>query len=100
MHPIVVSLHNQISFFSFDNYGIKKCKNIFVNDRSSKIKHVLDSAGMGDYRISAISKNFSQPAPLHVLNKLLSFDKKKCKVFADSYYQKYQHMMQEIISKF
>ena len=55
---------------------------------------------MGDYRISAISKNFSQPAPLHVLNKLLSFDKKKCKVFADSYYQKYQHMMQEIISKF
>ena len=100
MHPIVVSLHNQISFFSFDNYGIKKCRNIFTNVRSSKIKHILDSAGMGDYRISAISKNFSQPAPLHVLNKLLSFDKKKSKIFADSYYQKYQHMMQEIISKF
>ena len=41
MHPLIVSLHNKIPFFSFDHYGQNRLSGLITNDRSSKILHIL-----------------------------------------------------------
>ncbi len=96
MHPIIVSLHNQTPFFSFDNYGIKRLNALISSDKSSKIRHILDLASLADQRISCIHRYFKAPAPAWVLNRILHFDTTKSKFFADRYYAKYQEMMQSI----
>lgn len=98
MHPIVVSLHTNVPFFSFDNYGLKRFNGLVVSDKSSKIKHILELAGMTEYRVSCISKRFTPPSPADVYNRFRSFDKGKSKAFALSYYVKYQQMMSGIIN--
>ena len=97
MHPIVVSLHTGTPFFSFDNYGIKKFNGLLASDQSSKIKHILHSAALEDWRISCISKTFSAPNPNNIYRRLISFDYNKSKAFAGEYYKQYQDMMANII---
>ena len=97
MHPIVVSLHTGTPFFSFDNYGLKRFNGLLASDRSSKIKHILHSAALEDWRISCISKTFSAPSPNNIYNRLKSFDCNKSKTFARGYYKRYQDMMENII---
>lgn len=41
MHPIIVSLHNGVPFFSFDNYGISVINGQPTNGESSKIYQIL-----------------------------------------------------------
>ncbi len=96
MHPIVVSLHNQTPFFSFDNYGIKKWNGFYASDTSSKIRHILGLANQSAQRISCIHRGFKAPAPAWILDKILHFDKTKSNIFAAAYYAKYQRMMQDI----
>lgn len=96
MHPIVVSIHNNIPFFSFDNYGQRHLNGLFPNDSSSKILHILSLAGLEQNRISCLPHKFRAPKPDVVLNKLLHFDKQKEKTFADMYYNKYVEMMSNI----
>ncbi len=96
MHPIIVALHNQTPFFSFDNYGIKKLNGLISSDKSSKILHILELAGLANQRISCIHRFFKEPTPTWVLDKILHFDTNKSKIFADTYYAKYQEMMQNI----
>lgn len=95
MHPIVVSLHNSVPFFSFDNYGITHFK-CFVNRKSSKIYHVLEQAGFLENHFSALNYWVSRPTPQCVLDKIIHFNKEKCALFADCYYKKYQTMMDDI----
>ena len=45
MHPIIVAIHNNIPFFSFDHYGVSKFL-FFANKATSKIYHILSQAGM------------------------------------------------------
>lgn len=96
MHPLVVSIHNNVPFFSFDNYGQKKMSGLITNESSSKILHILDLAGLSDYRISCLKQGFQPPKPEFVLNKLTHFDFSKEKRFANFYYAKYQTMMSSI----
>lgn len=100
MHPIVVSLHNANPFFSFDNYGMKKLNGFYCNDYSSKIQHILNLAGFNDWRVSCLHRTFIAPAPKQVLNKIMSFDKKKALEFSNSYIQKYNNMMFNILNSF
>ena len=97
MHPIVVSLTNDVPFFSFDNYGRARVKNLFTNDSSSKIRHILSIADMLDYRVPCIFRFFKSPKPEFVLEKILSFDKTKTTKFRTEYYKKYSDMMNKII---
>ena len=97
MHPIVVSLHNANPFFSFDYYGLSS--DIDKTDSSSKISHILKTAGFSDYRISSVGKEVSI-TPNHVLDKIESFDKEKCKQFSDKYLKQYLAMMNEILPHF
>ena len=94
MHPIVVSLHNSVPFFSFDNYGITKL-GIFVNEKSSKIYHILNLSGFLLNRFNDKNLLAKRPDVELVLDKIVNFDKDKCSQFSHSYYELYKKMMSD-----
>ena len=97
MHPIVVCLHNSIPFYSFDNYGIIRFNGLLTADKSSKIKHILDQAGLENNRESCIMRNYTPTSPRDVFNSLLSTDRDLEKRFSDYYYDKYISMMDTVM---
>ena len=99
MHPIVVSIHNTVPFFSFDNYGTKHANGLFCDSSTSKIRHILKVANLLDCRIASNSLFRRTPSPEHVFNKLQTFDKAKCKNFAQGYLNKYNEMMTKILER-
>lgn len=99
MHPIVVCIHNTVPFFSFDNYGTKHANGLFCDSSTSKIRHILKVANLLDCRIASNSLFRRTPSPEHVFNKLLTFDKAKCKNFAQGYLNKYNEMMTKILER-
>lgn len=96
MHPIVVSLHNAVPFFSFDNYGIRKMRGVFTKEESSKIYHILNLSGFKEYRASCIKMNFTPPSPDEVFLKLQNFDRIKAALFAEKYHNLYVQMMRDV----
>lgn len=100
MHPIIVSLLNDVPFFSFDTYGTSRITNIWANDQSSKIKHILTSAGFSDYRASDITYFSEVPPATDVYKKLRAFDHAKSASFAQAYLDKYNKMMDDILQTF
>ncbi len=99
MHPIVVCIHNSVPFFSFDNYGTKHANGLFCDSSTSKIRHILKVANLLDCRIASNSLFRRTPSPEHVFNKLQTFDKAKCKNFAQGYLNKYNEMMTKILER-
>lgn len=99
MHPIVVCIHNTVPFFSFDNYGTKHANGLFCDSSTSKIRHILNVANLLDCRIASNSLFRRKPSPEHVFNKLQTFDKAKCKNFAQGYLNKYNEMMTKILER-
>lgn len=99
MHPIIVSIHNNVPFFSFDNYGIRRFHNLITSDKSSKILHILRKAGLDEYRISVINRHKIIPSPAEVFNKLILFPIAKEKAFAAEWQNEYLTVMQQILSK-
>lgn len=99
MHPIVVCIHNSVPFFSFDNYGTKHANGLFCDSSTSKIRHILKVAKLLDCRIASNSLFRCTPSPDHVFNKLQTFDKAKCKNFAQGYLNKYNEMMTKILER-
>ncbi|MCD8282795.1 MAG: hypothetical protein LUC22_06050 [Prevotella sp.] len=93
MHPIIVSLHNAVPFFSFDNYGLKHFNGIFASDKSSKIRHILALAGLSGQRVSCVSRRFKAPAPEDVYARLRATDQSKERIFAEEYLRRYNAMM-------
>ena len=100
MHPIVVSLHNIVPFYSFDNYGVSKYRGLYADDSSSKIYDLLKKARLSDCRISCIKYGYNPPKASDVLEKLLNFDLEKESQFADAYQKNYEIMMENIMHKF
>ena len=100
MHPIIVSLHNAVPFFSFDNYGISLLKGKPTNGESSKIYQILKTAELESNRIFTGAENYLMPKTSEVLNSILTFDKEKAKRFSDYYYNKYLEMMHTIFKCF
>lgn len=99
MHPIVVCIHNAVPFFSFDNYGTRHANGLFCDSSTSKIRHILKVANLLDCRIASNSLFRRTPSPEHVFNKLQTFDKAKCKNFAQGYLNKYNEMMTKILER-
>ena len=97
MHPIVVSLHNNIPFFSFDNYGTPHLNGLYVNEASSKIKHILEAGGFAEQRTGLTSRWSKAPHPKEVFRKLQMFDHTKCLSFADSQLNCYNRMMTDVM---
>ena len=97
MHPIVVALHNSVPFFSFDSYGIVKYK-YFVNEKSSKIYDLLSLSGFLKKRICRLGKGYRSPSPGSVFFQIKDFDFEKCKHFSINQLNKYNSMMESLLS--
>ena len=96
MHPIVVSLHNAVPFYAFDNYGMRKLNGLFIDEKTSKVLHILKTAGFEKNRISCISRFYKQPDPCSVYDAIINFDKCKCSDFSKFYYEEYVKNMNKI----
>lgn len=96
MHPIVVALHNAIPCFSFDNYGLVRFR-LFVNEKSSKIYHIMNVFGVKKNRINSLGFKYEAPSPELVLNCLDTYDKISVASFSRIYANKYIEMMNEIL---
>lgn len=100
MHPIVTSIANGVPFFSFDNYGIIHRQGHNTKGESSKIYHILKTAGFLSNRIYVRGANYIMPSPSQVLDSVLNFDKEKELAFANNYLVMYNEMMSVVHSIF
>ena len=92
MHPIVVSLHNAVPFFSFDDYGMRR-----INDKSSKIYHILEKAELLDFRFS-LTNHIFYPDANKVFDKVMSFPTEKCIYFLKHQQEECLDNMSRIVS--
>ncbi len=97
MHPIVVSLHNDVPFFCFDNYGTKRFNGLMTSDKSSKIRHILERAGLAGQRVSCISRGFVPTSPDDIYAKMKAIDHAKVRSFGAEYLAKYNEMMADVL---
>lgn len=97
MHPIVICLHNAVPCFSFDLYGIVKFR-FFVNEKSSKIYHILNQYDQLQNRVS-LKGIYHEPSVDFVLDKLDKFDKDKVLKYSEQYLANYKQMMTVIETK-
>lgn len=95
MHPIVVSIHNSVPFFCFDNYGVTHFK-MFYDKKSSKIFDILERAGFPGNRVNVTTYLSKIPDPNTVFDVITTFDREKCGLFANQWYWKYEKMMNAI----
>ena len=99
MHPIVVSLHNSVPFFCFDQYGtyktiIPRMWTRFIPE-SSKIFDILTKADFTN-NLCFYSK-LSEITPDLVVEHFLSFDREKCTQFARSRLMLYNEGMERLM---
>ena len=99
MHPIVICLANATPCFSFDHYGIEKFR-VFVNEKSSKIYHIMSHFGILANRVSCVGKLQKMPTPDYVMMRLEAFDKEMVASKAIEYLSNYNKMMDDILSSF
>lgn len=100
MHPIIVSLHNCIPFFCFDQYGIIKriIPKIWYKyiKESSKIYDILQRSDLLENHCPYFySKDVT---PEEVVNKFLAFDKQKCERFSQNQRLYYSEGMSKVVS--
>lgn len=100
MHPIIVSLHNNVPFFCFDQYGITKTiiRGVWYKyiKESSKIYDILQRADLLSNQCPYYySKNLR---PEDVVDRFLAFDKEKCDRFSHIQRQRYSEGMDKVIS--
>jgi hypothetical protein len=96
MHPVIVSLHNNIPFYSFDTYGLKSRFSKTKNVESSKIYDLLHRAGLSSNWKS--SEDIDTVTPTEVLDAVISFDKGKCDKFVKEKLQQYNEMMNCVLN--
>ena len=99
MHPIIVSLHNSVPFYCFDQYGtfktvIPRLWSQYL-PKSSKIYDILEQAGF----LNNMSPYFHSDniTTDDVVKRFLDFDKDKCGEFAVEQYSRYEKGMEKII---
>lgn len=102
MHPIVVSLHNSVPFFCFDQYGTRKViiprlLSKYIPE-SSKVYDILDKSGFLGNMCSY--ESIHEISPEIVVERFLTFDKEKCTRFADKMQNAYDIAMKEIMRIF
>jgi hypothetical protein len=99
MHPIIVCIHNSVPFFCFDHYGTYYDTKIPLFRKyiysSSKIYDILNRANLLEYTCSYI--NLIRRSPKYIFNKIINFDKNKCKIFANNYLLEYKKAMEKAI---
>lgn len=95
MHPIVVSLHNNVPFFAFDTYGKEKFF-VFRDKKTSKTYDIISRA--------QLLKNYhscdyihSLPQPTQIFESIKNFEIEKSKVFSKKMETEYLSCLDKII---
>lgn len=102
MHPIVVSMHNAVPFFSFDYYGYLGFFSRKVNLEFSKIYDLLINAGFLECYVNMQSSSFHFPEPEFVFDKVYNFDLVRGRYLAKEKEKCYIELMksiEEVINK-
>lgn len=94
MHPIIVSLHNAVPFFSYDGNGTSDIHGSF-NQNSSKIYDILKKANF-ENNTYPLRSHSTMPSIERVVNTILSFDQAHCVSFAESMYKNYMSAMSDL----
>lgn len=99
MHPMVVAMHNNVPFYTFDYYGVVHLK-FFVNSKSSKIYDILRKAEMLDQRSRDTGLLCKPPKPETVFKSIMDLrnDHSKQSTFSNAIALDYEKMMSDIIS--
>lgn len=92
MHPIIVSMHNNVPFFSIDQHGKKILK--FFFEKSSKVYDLMNRFSFHENRVC--EKKISNITPGIVYDRLSHFDYNKCKEIAQNMENQYIHLMETI----
>lgn len=95
MHPIIVSLHNNVPFFSFDGNGTKDAVTGRFNQNSSKIYDILKK-GHFEKNTYALRSGLPLTPVLDIIKKIKSFDKLSCKDFSLKMAESYHIAMTKI----
>ncbi len=99
MHPMVVSMHNNVPYYIFDYYGVIYLRG-FVNSKSSKIYHIINKAGMLSQRSRDAGFLCELPRPSDVLESVLHLKSNRhlLSEFSTSIQVEYETMMADIVS--
>lgn len=97
MHPIIVSIHNSVPFFSIDNHGLKLFKYIYLT-KASKTYELIREASLEANWINY--KKLSSIKIEHIVDKLQKFNSTKSSNFNLLQQNRYFEMMDEIIKRF
>ena len=92
MHPIIVSLHNSVPFFSFDGNGYTDQNGSFVQ-QSSKVYDILNKAGL-ESNTYPLRGNVPLPSSDNIIGFLMNFNKDNCNAFAQAMLTNYETAMQ------
>ena len=96
MHPVVVSMHNAVPFFSFDYYADYSRFSRKVNLEFSKIYDLLNHTELLDNYVNVQTRGFRFPEPELVFERVHSFDKEKAKRIANTQLEAYRELMATI----
>ena len=100
MHPIVVCLHNAVPFFCFDEYGVKTKKTQsereIYDEQTSKTYLIVNEAGFIK-NLYSYQKGSPLPTKELVVERLFSFDKRRCEEFSRIKTKEYEVGMGEIM---
>ena len=92
MHPIIVSIHNLVPFFSIDQHG----KNLVSKfDKSSKVYDLLSRYNLLDYRIRA--KKYKCIEPEYIIKKIETFDLSRLFKISEILQESYNKMMENLL---
>ena len=95
MHPVLVSLHNSVPVFVFDNYGF--IIGGLFDESSSKTYQILNRFNLLDNYYNE-KQIVNPPKPKYVFDRIIQFDQKNCRNTATTLLGKYNETMSEIIS--
>lgn len=101
MHPIIVSLHNSVPFFCFDQYGAEKVIIprlwSFFQSKSSKIYDILERAEL--LNNMCFYADIKKITPQFVVDRFLSFNVPHCEKFAETMIDKYNLGMENLLKE-
>jgi hypothetical protein len=101
MHPIIVSIHNHVPFYSFDGNGtyydtIIPFYRKYIRS-SSKIYDLLKNADLLENTCSYYMMSLKKRSPEYIYERIIEFDTDKEKKYSDYCLSEYKRAMEKVI---
>lgn len=98
MHPVVIAIHNNVPFYSFDHYVVEK--DAQSTNSMSKIYDLLDKTGFTQNWINHHIGTTPAITPTEILAKISNFDIVRCQEISALYSSNYQTLMEDLLTSF